>query len=265
MSGFGQLTINMLKFFFSFKSVIALIFTGIVAVFIFAFGTTTAEGFGYASQLYILGGSLPIPFMLITTTYNSVFILGSIAVIMIAFQFSEFLLFGHVSHSVIGRLRNRTVVMLSYLMALFILALPISLIFIAHYFAIANSVTNTLTLVLIGWMYTIALFLMTTIILNVNAVRKVALFMMILAFLVGPATMMILSNFMKSLGGVWGVISYGTFELYSFLGLHMQLSRLIDFTIRSSFINWSEILGISIYLIPYVLIILFIYQRKELT
>lgn len=265
MSRLNNLTLNMLRFFLSFKSVVTYLVTAFVFLLLFTFGTTTAEGYGYSSTIYFLGGSLPIPFILLNTTYNTVFMLASLAVIMISFQFSEFLLFGHISHSVVGRIQSRTKVITAFLIALLVISLPMSLIFIAHYFAIASSVSSVLFLILIGWMYTFTLTLMTILILNFNSLRKVALFVMILSFLVAPATLMILSNGLKSLGGFYTFLSHGTFEIYSFLGLHFQLSRLIDFTISSSFINWFEFLGLLVYLIPYMSIIIIVYQNKELT
>ncbi len=265
MSIYSKMIVSMLRFFLSFKSVVLFLIMGLAMVIFFVIGTTIADGFGYSSSLYILGGSLPIPFIVLSTTYNTVFMLGSIAIVMMTFQFSEFLLFGHISHSVVGRVRNRTSVIVSYLVSLCILSLPLSLIFIAHYFAIATSLSNTLIIIVMSWLYTYTLILMTTLILNFNSIRKVALFVMILAFLVAPATFMILSNRLKSLGGMYELLSYGTFEIYSFLGLHFNLSRLIDFTISSSFFNWTELLGLLFYLIPYIAIIIIVYQRKELT
>lgn len=265
MSSLNHITLNMLRFFLSFKSVLALLIAGVAFLLFFAFGTTISDGFGYSSSLHILGGSIPVPFLVLSTSYNSVFMLASIAVVMISFQFSEFLLFGHISHSVVGRIQSRSKVITAFLIALFVLTLPLSLIFIAHYFAIASSLSSTLFLVLIGWLYTFTLALMTVLILNFNVFRKVALFIMILAFLVAPATFMILSNGLKSLGGFYSFLSYGTFEIYSFLGLHFHLSRLIDFTISSSFINWTELSGLLIYIIPYLAIIVVTFQKKELT
>jgi len=256
--------INMLRFFLSFKSVVAFLVITIAIVLFFGFGTSTADGFGYSSTLYVLGGSLPVPFMLLSTTYNTVFMLASLAVVMISFQFSEFLLFGHISHSVVGRIQSRSTVITAFLIALLVISLPMSLIFIAHYFAIASSVSSVLFLILISWMYTFTLAIMTILILNINSLRKVALFVMILAFLVAPASLMILSNGLKSLGGFYSILSHGTFEIYSFLGLHFHFSRLIDFTISSSFINWFEFLGLLVYVIPYLAIIIVGYQNKEL-
>lgn len=265
MNTLNQVTLNMLRFFLSFKSVVAFLVISIALVLLFEFGTSKADGFGYSSTLYVLGGSLPIPFMVLSTTYNTVFMLASLAVVMISFQFSEFLLFGHISHSVVGRIQSRYTVITAFLIALLVISLPMSLIFIAHYFAIASSISSVLFLILIGWMYTFTLVLMTILILNINSLRKVALFVMILAFLVAPATFMIISNGLKSLGGFYSFLSHGTFEIYSFLGLHFHLSRLIDFTISSSFINWSEFSGLLIYIIPYLTIIILTFQKKELT
>lgn len=265
MNRINDVTLNMLRFFLSFKSVWAFLIISVVMVLVFAFGTSIADGFGYSATLYVLGGSIPVPFILLNTTYNTVFMLASIAVVMISFQFSEFLLFGHISHSVVGRIHSRSKVIAAFLIALLVISLPLSLIFIAHYFAIANSVTSILFLILIGWMYTFTLIMMTIMILNINPFRKVALFVMILTFLVAPATLMILSNGLKSLGGFYTFLSQGTFEIYSFLGLHFHLSRLIDFTISSSFINWTELSGLLIYIIPYLAIIVLTFKKKELT
>ena len=265
MNSINQLTVNMLRFFLSFKSVVAFLVITIAMVLFFGFGTSTADGFGYSSTLYVLGGSLPIPFMVISTTYNTVFMLASLAVVMISFQVSEFLLFGHISHSVVGRIQSRTTVITAFLIALLVISLPMSLMLIAHYFAIASSISSVLFLILISWMYTFTLSMMTILILNINSLRKVALFVMILTFLVAPATLMILSNGLKSLGGFYTFLSHGTFEIYSFLGLHFHLSRLIDFTISSSFINWVELLGLLTYLIPYLGIVMVVYLNKELT
>jgi hypothetical protein len=258
-----MLTSNMLRFIFSFTSVVIMTSFSILVPILFVFGTSVANGFGYASQLYLFGGSVPVPFVLINATYNTVFLIGSVAVVMITFQFSEFILFGHISHSLVGKYRDRLPVISSYLIALLIFSLPVSFIFIAHYFAIVGSLKITMAMLLVGWLYTYTLTLITTLILNFNAVRKFALILMALVFIVGPGSFMMISNLLKSEGGIWGLLSYCTIELYRFLGLHMSLSRLIDFTISSSFFNWSELLGQVIYIVPYLLIIGLVYIKKD--
>lgn len=265
MNKITLLTLHMLRFMLSFKSVLFLLFSGLIMTIFFSFGTEIAEGYGYSSLLYILGGSLPVPYLLISSTYNTIFMIGSIGLVMITFQFCEFLLFGHISHSVIGRFKSRLSVINAFLISLWVLTLPLSLLFIAHYFAIADSFQQTLFLILISWLYTFTLTLMTVLVLNFNVFRKAALFVMILTFLVAPATLMIMSNGLNSMGGIYSFISAGLAEVYSFLGLHFQLSRFIDFTISSSFTNWSELLGLLVYIIPYWIIIIVGYQRKEFT
>jgi hypothetical protein len=255
---------QMLRFFSSFKSVLIFLSLSLFMPLFFLFGTTVVDGFGSASQLMVIGGSFPIPFILINATYNTVFLISSLAVVMITFQFCEFILFGHVSHIIVGKIRNRLSVILSYLLALLIISIPLSFIFTAHYFAIVSSFKTTLAILTVGWMYTFSLMLITTLVLNFNALRKYALIMIILLFFVGPGTLMMISNLLKSLGGVWEIISYGTFEIYSFLALHFSFSRLIDFTISSSFFNWMDFGGLLFYIIPYIAIISYTYLKKDL-
>jgi hypothetical protein len=256
---------NFLRFYLSFKSVIAIITSGLALVLFFAWGTSISDGYGYSSTLFILGGGVPIPFMVVNTIYNSVFMIATLAVIMATFQLCEFVLFGHFSHSVIGSIQHRPLVITAFLVSLLLISLPLSLIFLAHYVAIAHSTSAFMFVLLSCWLYTYSLILMSILILNVNRVRKMALFTMILTFVVAPTTSMILSTGLKSMGGAYGLLSWVTFEIYNFLGLHFQLSRLIDFTISSSFINWSELFGLLVYLLPYLTLIITIYLKKELS
>jgi len=264
MNNTGMLTINMIRFMVSFRSVQILIACSILMTVLFAAGTTIVDGFGSGAILTLLGSDFPIPFMAISITYGSVVMVATLFIVLITFQFSEFLMYGHISQSVLGRHPNRLEVIMAYFLGILAISLPIGLIFIAYYFSIASSSTITLAVIGMSWMYTFLLILMSSMILILNATRKFALILMILVYFILPITFQSFSAVLSKQDGILSYVSIIPEQLFLFLGLHVQLSNLLSFTIRSSFLNFSELIEPIMYLIPYLVITAVLFVRKDM-
>lgn len=252
---------RVLSFIYSFKSSRIITLLSVITTLIFTIGTGWVEGAGPASIISIMGREIPAIFIILM--FNTVFLFATLGVVMITFQFCEFLLFGHFSHAVIGGYRNRYELIAAYLIGTLVFVIPIGTGYVSFYFwmspgfkpfffAVCNS---------IAYFYTIVL--MTTAILNINSLKKYALVLLVMIFFVIPATINTVLPMIPDTNIFYSMVIGSLRTLHSVLNVHQSLSRNIDFILQSSFVNTDTILKSVLLLIPYVGIIVFHFKRKE--
>ena len=261
MSTFINLIQRMLAFIYSFKSAKLLTLLAFLGVLIFTLGTKHVDGIGLASTIKFLGTE--VPSMLIYMSFNSVFLFTTLATVMITFQFSEFLLFGHFAQSTIGSFKNRYEPIIAYLISTLVFIIPIGVSYTSYYFWMSPNFNTFLFSTINSVLYFYSIIIITTLVLNINAIKKYALVMIIIFFFVIPGTLAITIPMMTDTSLVSKVIVEIITGAKNALSLHQDFNSNISFVQQRSFVRYESLIQPVAFLLLYFVGIVFSFKKKD--
>ena len=251
---------GMLAFIYSFKSTKLLTLIAFLGILLFTLGTKHIDGHGLGSTISILG--TVIPSMLIFLSFNSIFLFLTLAVVMIAFQFGEFLLFGHFSQSILGAYKSRFEFIIAYLFSSLIFIVPIGISYTSYYFWMSPSVSTFIFSAINSILYFYSILLITTLVLNINTLKKYALVMIVLFFFVIPGTLIFSIPMMNGTGFMSVLLVEILSATKTLLYVHNTFSSAIDFVQQRSFVRYESLLQPLGILTLYLLTIIITFKKK---
>ncbi|HAC14500.1 MAG TPA: hypothetical protein DCE78_00940 [Bacteroidetes bacterium] len=254
---------GILAFIYSFKSTKLLTLIAFIGILVFTLGTKHIDGIGLASTISIFGTS--IPSMFIFVSFNSIFLFSTLAVVMITFQFCEFLLFGHFSQTIVGAYKNRYELIIAYLFSALIFIVPIGISYTSYYFWMSPNMNTFLFSVINSILYFYSILLITTFILNINSLKKYALVMIVLFFFVIPGTLTIAIPMISGDSFLSKVLVEFLNASKNVLYIHNAFSTGIDFVQQRSFVRYESLLQPVGIVILYMTAIVLIFKKKSFT
>lgn len=261
MSTFLKLIQRMLAFIYSFKSTKLLTLISLLGILVFTLGTQHIDGVGLGSTISILGKQ--VPSMLIFMSFNSVFLFSTVAVVMVTFQFGEFLLFGHFAQSTIGSFNNRYEPILAYLISTFIFIIPVGVSYTSYYFWMSPNMNTFIFSVINSVLFFYSIIIITTLILNFNAFKKYALVMILVFFFVLPGTLLITIPMMTDTNIASKIIVEILTGVKHALNLHQDFSSNINFVQQRSYVNYESLFQPVGILLLYFVTIAITYKKKD--
>lgn len=252
---------NMLKFIFSFRSIVFLTFLAISFTLVALFGVTKVSGFGTGSVVSIFGNE--IHFALISLLFGNVYLVLTLFVLLITIQVSEFIFFGHFAQSIICKYRNRLPVLAAYLVASISIAIFAALLYTSYYIPISPGPTHFFYTFIYSALYFYTIVLATTLVVNFSVLKKYTILFIIFLFYIIPVTLKLVLQLFSG-HGVMNSISTSILTGFTKLtSVHIEVSNQVDNIIRTGLLQSGLILETVGLLSIYVLIIGYQYMRKD--
>lgn len=252
---------NFIKFIFSIRSVMILSLVSVSLLIIAIFGSTKVGGFGTNASISVMGNT--VPFTLLSMIFNNVYMILTLAVLIITVQISEFLFFGHFAQSYICKFRDRYPVLVAYFISTFFIALISALLYTSYYIPIIPSLKHYFSALLFSTLYYYMIIIGTTLVINFSVIRKYTILVMIFLFFITPITAKLVIPMISNVGFLNSIMKHLMIGVEKVTSVHVELSNQAENIIRTGLIKDGVLMENVAFMSIYILIIGYQYMRKD--